>query len=95
MAKIYSVQKVNGQFANEEGNIELNLGLDTELVVAVNGQTIFNIFAEPTKSNLFISDNIYFKDKSYTIQYISGAWKLVWLNEFQLETTDTLIFRTF
>lgn len=67
---------------------------DTELPVTVDGQTIFNIFAEPSKSNLFISDNIYFKDKSYNIQFISGAWKLVWLNEFPLETTDTLIFRT-
>jgi len=67
---------------------------DIELAVTQDDQTQFNIFSEPTiQSNLFINDSIYFKDKSYQIQNISGNWKLIWLDEFQLKTTDLLIFR--
>jgi hypothetical protein len=68
---------------------------DIELVVTQDDQTEFNIFSEPTQSNLFINDSIYFKDKSYLIQNISGNWKLIWLNEFLLKTNDLLIFRKF
>jgi hypothetical protein len=66
---------------------------DIELAVTQDDQTQFNIFSEPIQSNLFINDSIYFKDKSYQIQNISGNWKLIWLDEFQLKTTDLLIFR--
>lgn len=66
---------------------------DIELVVEQDDQTQFNIFSNPTSSNLFINDSIYFKDKSYLIQNISGNWRLIWLNEFPLATSDLLIFR--
>lgn len=67
--------------------------VDVELLVTVDGQTEFNIFTEPMLSNLYINDSIFFKDKSYQIQNILGNWKLIWLGEFQLTTTDLLIFR--
>lgn len=66
---------------------------DIELIVVLDNQTEFNIFTEPTLSNLFINDAIYFKDKSYLIQNVLGNWRLIWLDEFQLKTTDLLIFR--
>lgn len=67
--------------------------IDLPLAVTVNNQTVFNIFTQPTKSNLFINDLVYFKDKSYQIQEISGAWKLIWLEEFELKTEDFIILR--
>lgn len=66
---------------------------DIELIVTEDDQTEFNIFSEPQKSNLFINDCTFFQNKSYQIQNISGNWKLIWLNEFQLKTNDSLIFR--
>jgi hypothetical protein len=66
---------------------------DVDLFVTEDGQTEFNIFEEPTFSNLFINDCIFFKDKSYQIENFLGNWRLVWLNEFLLTTNDLLIFR--
>ena len=68
---------------------------DLTLTVTNDGQTQFNIFNNPNnaKTNLFINNSIYFENTSYTIQNISGNWKLVWQNEFQLQTSDQLIFR--
>jgi hypothetical protein len=56
-------------------------------------QTVFNIFQEPIKSNLFINDLIYFENNDYNIQFIDNAWKLIWLNAFPLKTSDFLVFR--
>lgn len=66
---------------------------DIELVVEQDDQTQFSIFSEPTLSNLYVNDAIYFKDKSYQIQNIAGNWSLIWLNQFLLKTEDLLIFR--
>lgn len=67
--------------------------VDLELIVVQDGQVEFNIFEEPEKSNLFINGNMYFKDKSYLVQLVSGNWRLIWLDEFPLTMTDSLIFR--
>jgi len=66
---------------------------DIELIVTQDNQVEFNIFSDPIQSNLYVNDSIYFKDKSYNIELISGNWKLIWLDEFQLKTNDLLIFR--
>ena len=68
---------------------------DLELNVTVDNQAVFNIFNPVGKSNLFINDLTYFENKSYQIQQILGAWKLIWVDEFQLKTTDYLVFRIF
>lgn len=68
---------------------------DVELVVTTEGQTVFNIFNPIAKSELFIGELIFFENKSYLIQEILGAWKLIWLEEFPLSTTDYLRFRKY
>ena len=82
------VPGIQGEKGDPGGNY-----VDIELTVTEDGQIEFNIFSEPTKSNLYINDSIYFKDRSYQIQNVSGNWRLIWLNEFELSTTDLLIFR--
>ena len=68
---------------------------DLRLIVTQDGQTTFNIFNKPKKSNLFLNDSTYFENISYQIREINNSWKLIWLNEVTLTTTDLLIIRKF
>ena len=68
---------------------------DLQLKVTVENQTEFNIFSIPQQSNLFINDLQYFENKSYQITQNAGIYKLLWLNEFDLKTTDFIIIRKF
>ena len=65
---------------------------NVELIVETNGQTQFNVFANPTLHALIVNGVEY---HSYTLQQVSGNWRLLWAGTFSFTTTDTLIFRIF
>lgn len=75
--------------------IDQSAYIDLPLVVTQDNQTVFNIFEQAVNSNLFVNDTILFEEKDYEIQNINNAWKLVWLESFDLKTSDFIIFRKY
>lgn len=65
---------------------------DMILMVEVDGQTQFNVFANPALHALIVNGVEY---HSYSLQQISGNWRLLWTGTFGFSTTDALIFRIF
>jgi hypothetical protein len=87
------VQEVGAQGPKGDPGISI---IDLALNVSSNGQTQFNIFQLPTGNHVLLIDGIeYYFNDSYTITQSGGNTYLNWLGEFQLTTTDKLIFRKY
>lgn len=71
---------------------DLGIIEDLSLSIEFNTQTQFNIFNNPSHSALIINGVEY---HNYDIVNVAGNWRLRWTGDFLLQTTDTLIFRTF
>jgi hypothetical protein len=93
MDKVIEVRGSKKIIIEKQNSSSTGTSSDISLVVTEDDQVQFNIFDQPTKSNLFINDSTYFENVSYLIQNINGNWRLVWLDEFKLKTTDRVILR--
>lgn len=93
MVVIEEIEIVSISISENQGNSSFNT---LQLIVSEDDQTLFNIYNVPIGySELDINGVTYYYVDDYEFFTSGQNIYLLWLNNFLLQTTDKLIFKTF